>query len=76
VWIADAPAQVAEAQEDLRATGTDPRDRVPVDAALLRAAAGTGAAFVAIGGGRTGLVGHPLDDGVGALLRYPLPAGA
>jgi hypothetical protein len=76
VWIADAPAQVGEAQEDLRATGTDPRDRVPVDAALLRAAAGTGAAFVAIGGGRTGLVGHPLDDGVGALLRYPLPAGA
>jgi hypothetical protein len=76
VWIADAPAQVAEAPEDLRAIGTDPRDRVPVDAALLRAAAGTGAAFVAIGGGRTGLVGHPLDDGVGALLRYPLPAGA
>jgi Bacterial archaeo-eukaryotic release factor family 2 len=76
VWISDAPAQVAEAPEDLRAAGTDPIDEVPVDAALLRAAAGTGAHFVPIGGGRTGLVGHPLDDGVGALLRYPLPAGA
>jgi hypothetical protein len=76
VWISDAPAQVAAAPEDLRAAGTDPVDEVPVDAALLRAAAGTGAGFVPIGGGRTGLVGRPLDDGVGALLRYPLPAGA
>jgi hypothetical protein len=76
VWISGAPAQVAAAPEDLRATGADPIDEVPVDAALLRAAAGTGAGFVPIGGGRTGLVGHPLDDGVGALLRYPLPVGA
>lgn len=76
VWISDAPAQVAEAPEDLRAAGADPTGEVPVDAALLRAAAGTGAGFVPIGGGRTGLVGHPLDDGVGALLRYPVPTGA
>ena len=76
VWISDAPAQVAEAPEELRAAGSEPIGEVPVDAALLRAAAGTGAGFVPIGGGRTGLVGHPLDDGVGALLRYPLPAGA
>jgi hypothetical protein len=76
VWISDAPAQVAETPQDLRATGTDPTDEVPVDAALLRAAAGTGAGLVPIGGGRTGLVGHPLDDGVGALLRYPVPTGA
>ncbi|TQM03127.1 Vms1/Ankzf1 family peptidyl-tRNA hydrolase [Pseudonocardia kunmingensis] len=76
VWISDAPAQVAEAAEDLRATGSEPTGEVAVDAALLRAAAGTGAGFVAIGGGRTGLVGHPLEDGVGALLRYPLPTGA
>jgi hypothetical protein len=76
VWISDAPAQVAETPEDLRATGTDPTGEVPVDAALLRAAAGTGAGFVPIGGERTGLVGHPLDDGVGALLRYPVPTGA
>jgi hypothetical protein len=76
VWISDAPGQVAEAPEDLRATGSEPTGEVPVDAALLRAAAGTGAGFVAVGGGRTGMVGHPLEDGVGALLRYPLPAGA
>jgi hypothetical protein len=76
VWISDAPAQVARTPEDLRAIGTDPTGEVPVDAALLRAAAGTGAGFVPIGGGRTGLVGHPFDDGVGALLRYPVPTGA
>jgi hypothetical protein len=76
VWISEAPAQVAEVAEDLRATGADPTGQVPVDAALLRAAAGTGADFVPVGGGRTGPVGRPLDDGVGALLRYPLPAGA
>jgi hypothetical protein len=75
-WISREPAQVAEARADLRATGSDPIDEVPVDAAMLRAAAGSGAGFVPIGGGRTGLVGRPLDDGVGALLRYPLPAGA
>jgi hypothetical protein len=76
VWISDAPGQLAESAEDLRATGAEPTGDAAVDAALVRAAAGTGAAFVAIGGGRTGLVGRPLDDGVGALLRYPLPAGA
>jgi stalled ribosome rescue protein Dom34 len=76
VWISDTPAQVAEAPEDLRATGSDPTGEVPVDAALLRAAAGTGAGFVPIGGERTGLVGRPLEDGVAALLRYPVPTGA
>nr|WP_255413943.1 hypothetical protein [Pseudonocardia sp. MH-G8] len=76
VWISDAPGQVAESADDLRAAGSEPSGEAPVDAALLRAAAGTGAAFVAIGGGRTGPVGRPLDDGVGALLRYPLPTGA
>jgi Bacterial archaeo-eukaryotic release factor family 2 len=75
VWISDAPAQVATAAADLRAGGADPTAEVPVDAAMLRAAAGTGAGFVPIGGG-PGLVGRPLADGVGALLRYPLPAGA
>jgi hypothetical protein len=76
VWISDAPGQVAGSADELRAAGSEPSAEAPVDAALLRAAAGTGAAFVAIGGGRTGLVGRPLDDGVGALLRYPLPTGA
>ncbi|GAA5116743.1 Rv2629 family ribosome hibernation factor [Pseudonocardia adelaidensis] len=76
VWISREPAQVAEAPADLRVAGSDPTAEVPVDAAMLRAAAGSGAGFVPIGGGRTGLVRRPLDDGVGALLRYPLPAGA
>jgi hypothetical protein len=46
-----------------------------VDAALLRAAAASGAMFQPLGGGRTGLVGKPVDDGVAALLRYPLVTG-
>jgi hypothetical protein len=75
-WISGEPAQVADAPADLRAVGVEPTDEVPVDDAMLRAAAGSGAGFVPIGGGRTGLVGRPLDDGVGALLRYPVPAGA
>jgi hypothetical protein len=43
-----------------------------VDAALLRGTAGCGAQVVPIGGGRSGLVGAPLADGVAALLRFPL----
>jgi len=45
---------------------------VPVDAALLHAAAASGADFQPLGCGRTGLVGKPVEDGVAALLRYPL----
>jgi hypothetical protein len=68
----DARPVVAEQVE-----GSDPKGQVPADAALLRAAAGTAAGFVPIGGGRApGGPGHPIDDGVGALLRYPLPTGA
>jgi peptide subunit release factor 1 (eRF1) len=76
VWISETPTQLAVTEADLRAAGADPTAQAPVDAALVRAAAGSGAAFVAIGGGRTGLTGHPVDDGVAALLRYPVPAGA
>ncbi|WP_219414115.1 Rv2629 family ribosome hibernation factor [Pseudonocardia nigra] len=76
VWISEVPTRLATSEDDLRAIGTDPTERVPVDAALLRAAACSGAAFVPVGGGRTGLVGRPMADGVAALLRYPLPSGA
>jgi hypothetical protein len=38
---------------------------------LVRAAVGGDAAFHPLGGGRTGLVGHEVTDGVAALLRYP-----
>jgi hypothetical protein len=76
VWIGEQPAQVALDRADLEATGAQPLAQVPVDAALLRAAAGTGAEFYPLGGGRTGLVGHPVPDGVAALLRWPLATGA
>ena len=45
---------------------------MPVDAALLRRGRRVRAAFQPLGGGRTGLVGKPVEDGVAALLRYPL----
>lgn len=69
VWIGAAPSQVATDADELRALGAEPAARVPADAALLRAAAGTGAAFVP-------LDGEGVTDGVAALLRYPLVAGA
>lgn len=53
----------------------EPVGRVNADAALLRAAAGTGAEFFPIGGDRAGLVGRPVADGVAAVLRGPLPPG-
>jgi hypothetical protein len=75
LWVGEAPSQLATDAEQLRALGSEPVGQVPVDAALLRAAAATGAVFEPLGGGRTGLVGKPVDDGVAALLRYPLVTG-
>ncbi|HEY4422540.1 MAG TPA: Vms1/Ankzf1 family peptidyl-tRNA hydrolase [Pseudonocardia sp.] len=70
VWIAEAPTHVALDREELEAMGDEPVDQVPVDSGLLRAASGSGAAFQPLGGGRTGLVGRPVEDGVAALLRW------
>ena len=70
VWIAEPPTHVALEREELEAMGDEPVDRIPVDSALLRAAVGSGAAFQPLGGGRTGLVGRPVEDGVAALLRW------
>jgi peptide subunit release factor 1 (eRF1) len=75
VWISDTPTAVARNPEQLRDLGADPVEQVPVDDALVRAAAASGAGFAPLGGGRTGLVGHPVEEGVGALLRFPLPEG-
>jgi peptide subunit release factor 1 (eRF1) len=75
VWISEVPSQIGTSAAALRELGTEPVARVAADAALLRAAAGTGAALVVVGGGDTGLVAHPIADGVAALLRYPLPSG-
>jgi hypothetical protein len=72
LWVGEVPSQLATDEERLRGLGTEPVGRMPVDAALLRAAAASGAAFEPLGGGRTGLVGKPVEDGVAALLRYPL----
>ena len=71
VWFAEVPTQVALDAEQLAAMGAEPRGRAAADAALVRAAAGGNAAFQPLGGGRTGLVGHDVADGVAALLRYP-----
>lgn len=76
VWIGEQPSHVAQDPAELEAMGAAPVAQVPVDAALLRAAAGTGAVFHPLGGGRTGLVGRPVPDGVAALLRWPLATGA
>jgi hypothetical protein len=72
LWVGVDPSQVATDAERLRGLGSEPVGQVPVDAALLRAAAASGADFQPLGGGRTGLVGKPVEDGVAALLRYPL----
>jgi release factor family 2 len=70
--VGEPASQVATDEERLRGLGSEPVGRMPVDAALLAAAAASGAAFEPLGGGRTGLVGKPVEDGVAALLRYPL----
>jgi hypothetical protein len=72
LWVGETASQVASDAERLRGLGSEPVGRLPVDAALLAAAAASGAAFQPLGGGRTGLVGKPVEDGVAALLRYPL----
>jgi hypothetical protein len=64
LWVGDSPSQVATDAERLRGLGSEPVAQVPVDAALLAAAAASGAAFEPLGGGRTGLVGKPVEDGV------------
>jgi hypothetical protein len=72
LWVGEVASQVATDAERLRGLGSEPVGQVPVDVALLQAAAASGAAFEPLGGGRTGLVGKPVEDGVAALLRYPL----
>jgi hypothetical protein len=71
VFFSDAPAQVALDRADLEALGVEPQGPAAADAALVRAAAAQDAALVPLGGGRTGLVGHDVQDGVAAVLRYP-----
>jgi Bacterial archaeo-eukaryotic release factor family 2 len=72
VWITETLNLLATDPDELRAMGAEPIGRARADAAVLRAAAGSGASFQPLAGGRTGLVGHEATDGVAALLRYPL----
>ncbi len=72
LWVGESPSQVATDEERLRGLGSEPVGRVPVDAALLRAAAASGATFQPLGGSRGGPAGKPVEDGVAVLLRYPL----
>jgi hypothetical protein len=76
VWISDSPSDVATGEGELRAFGVEATGTAAVDDAMVCAAAATGAEFVPIGGGRTGRVGRPIADGVGAILRFPLPRGS
>lgn len=71
VWFSDAPGQVALDRADLESLGAQPQGPADADAVLVRAAAAQDAALVPLGGGRTGLVGHEVRDGVAAVLRYP-----
>jgi Bacterial archaeo-eukaryotic release factor family 2 len=75
VWISEAPTQLATSADELLTTGIEPTGKARVDAAIVRAAACEDARFHAVGGGRTGMLGQPMADGIGALLRYPLPTG-
>ncbi len=67
-WIGPEPADVAASKEEL--AERDIEHAVPdrADAALVRAAAATGAELRLVPDGE-----QPLRSGVGALLRYPVP---
>jgi hypothetical protein len=69
MWIGSEPTMLATRREDLEQLGVVVTGPVEAAAALLRAAAGTGASLHLAGGGRTGLAGRPMADGVGAILR-------
>jgi hypothetical protein len=77
VWVGPDPVQVADREQELRDLGVRPLGRVPADAALIRAAAGTGAELMPIGGEAAGLAGRPLGDGLGRSAGKPpgWPAG-
>lgn len=69
MWIGPEPTLLATRREDLEQLGIAATGPVQPADALLRAAAGTGASFHPVGGGRTALAGRPIADGVGAILR-------
>ncbi|HEX6755185.1 MAG TPA: Vms1/Ankzf1 family peptidyl-tRNA hydrolase [Mycobacteriales bacterium] len=68
-WIGPEPTHLGLTVEELTALGVDAPTPERLDAALVRAAAGTGAAVVSLAPGQL-----DLPDGLGATLRYPRPA--
>ncbi|MGH8868677.1 MAG: Vms1/Ankzf1 family peptidyl-tRNA hydrolase [Actinomycetes bacterium] len=69
LWVGPEPSQVTADPAELRALGIDDPTPVRADAALVRAVVATHASLVPV----PAVVSPdevPLDDGVGALLRY------
>ncbi|WP_405358824.1 hypothetical protein OG535_05545 [Kitasatospora sp. NBC_00085] len=66
LWVGVAPEQLGLTQREMQALGIGSSWEVPADAALIRAIVGTGADLIVIPHDEL-----PLDDGLGALLRYP-----
>jgi hypothetical protein len=65
LWAGPEPTHIASSATDLEAFGVRSPQEAPANSALIRALVGTGAELVAVP--RTTL---PLEDGIGALLRY------
>lgn len=64
-WVGPGPLDLALSREDLVATGIDTPQEVRLDAALVRAVAGSGAQLLITPNGH-----QYVAEGVGALLRY------
>jgi hypothetical protein len=67
-WIGPEPTQLGLTVEDVAALGVDAPTPERLDAALVRAAAGTDAALVTLAPGQL-----DVPDGLAATLRYPRP---
>ncbi len=68
-WVGPEPTRFGLRDEEAAATGVTEIEHDRLDAALVRAAVGTGAKLVVTPGGH-----HYLPEGVGALLRFDTPA--
>ncbi len=68
-WVGPEPGHLALTREELVELGVTAPVEDRLDAALLRAAAGTDAALVTLAPGQV-----DLREGVGATLRYPTPS--
>jgi len=65
LWVGSAPQQIGFSAAELQSFGVEDSWAEPVDAALIRAAAGTGAELIVVPTERL-----EMQDGLGVLLRY------